>query len=371
MKLDRDIKDIIVVFISIKIVILVLMFFFSNLNPEYAKIMYIFDSQDTFLERLAFYDSQWYLHVAAEGYSESGNLMLDHGFYPAYPFMIFVLSLIGIDIILGGMIISWIAGVVTAVLFYILIKEDFGNAVAKKSVICFLLFPGAFFLSALYTEALFLMFVALSFIFARKEKWALAGICGAIVVLTKIQGILMIFPLVYMYYKKRRFSIKNTDRKIFYLALLPISLILFYFYLFSITGDFFASYNDQAEGWKKGPRFPLLPAMLAYIENPQLHTYSSSIIDLSFGIFFLLLLILMYKKLPREYFIYSFFAWAIPLIGGGTESLTRYLLLSFPSFILIGQWGERNKLVNWIIITVFVLLSIYFAYLFTRGYWAG
>ncbi|MBM3233450.1 glycosyltransferase family 39 protein [Candidatus Pacearchaeota archaeon] len=367
----RSISYLILIFILMKILFLAVMFSFPNVRPDYYMVGYIFNNQDTFLERLALYDGQWYLHIAAEGYSQGSNLMLDHGFYPMYPFTIWILSIFGLNIVVAGLVISWVAGALAVVLLYILIKDGFGNAVAKKSVTYLLIFPGAFFLSVLYTEALFLMFVALSFIYAQKEKWALAGIFGAFVTLTRIQGIFLVFPLAYMYYRNRGFLLKKTDKKVFYIALLPVSLVLFYLYLFSLTGDFFASYNDQAEGWGKGPRIPLLPTILKYIENPQFHTYSYSIIDLSFGIFFLVLLVLMYKRLPREYFIYSLFAWTVPLIGGGTESLTRYLLLSFPSFILLGQWGEKNKIVNWTIIIVFTILSAYFAYLFTRGHWAG
>ena len=50
-------------------------------------------------------------------------------------------------------------------------KLDYNDGVAKKAVLFFCVFPTAYFLSALYSESLFLVLVLASFYYARQTRW--------------------------------------------------------------------------------------------------------------------------------------------------------------------------------------------------------
>ncbi len=361
-------------FIKVGIIIVAGIAFWFVVNPFFLESMYTYRAPSSFIDHFVFWDGQWYLHLAEEGYSfgDSGTYLSDHGFYPLYPFLIFVLEFFFLPFAFSGLLISFLAGFVAVIFLYRLINEDYGHAVAHKSVLYLLLFPAAFFLSAGYTEALFLMLAVLCFVFARQQRWFLVGVCGFLISLTRIQGIFIFFPLAFMYLKQKQFKLMKIKWNALYLFLIPLGVFLFYLFLWAFTGDFFASYHDQAHYWGKHLEFPWTALFSGFLADPQFHSYFSSGIDVFFGVFFFILLFSIWNRLPREYFIYALCMWAVPLIGGGnSQSLTRYLLLSFPSFIVLGQMGKRNKIVHYVIVTAFASLLVYFTFLFVRGYWVG
>ena len=94
------------------------------------------------------------------------------------------------------------------------IKEEFDEHIAYKSIFYLLLFPTAYFFTAMYTEALFLFLVASMFLFARRDNWLVVGILGFFLSLTRIQGIILFIPMLYMYLSKIKFEFKKIDKRI-------------------------------------------------------------------------------------------------------------------------------------------------------------
>lgn len=80
-----------------------------------------------------------------------------------------------------------------------------GVKTARISVLAFAFFPTAFFLNAVYTEALFLTFTTGSFwaAYVRRDL-LLAGLLGALAAATRNFGVLLLIPLAHEWLRNRQ-----------------------------------------------------------------------------------------------------------------------------------------------------------------------
>jgi hypothetical protein len=65
-------------------------------------------------------------------------------------------------------------------------------------------FPTTVFFSAVYTEAVFLLFLVASFFFVRRGKWMSAGACALLASLTRNTGPLIFLALAWEFWRGRR-----------------------------------------------------------------------------------------------------------------------------------------------------------------------
>jgi len=81
------------------------------------------------------------------------------------------------------------------------------------------------------------------------------------------------------------------------------------------------------------------------------------VLDLSayFGVLFIAVAI--WKRLGASYALYCIISIVIPSFSG-TSSLSRYALVIFPAFMMLGYWGRRQWLDRAVVITFSVLLGI-------------
>ena len=74
-----------------------------------------------------------------------------------------------------------------------------GDEIAGRAVWLLAIFPTSVFFTTLYTESLFLMTSVAAFYYARRSRWALAGIWGLLASLTRVTGLLLLLPLAWEY----------------------------------------------------------------------------------------------------------------------------------------------------------------------------
>jgi hypothetical protein len=89
-------------------------------------------------------------------------------------------------------------------------------------------------------------------------------------------------------------------------------------------------------------------------------------------VFFILPIIGFFKKVRISYIFFAFFGYLLPTIQGSFSSLPRYVLILFPSFIIIALLIK--PLPNIVKICLFFMslaLLILEASLFLRGYWVA
>ena len=184
------------------------------------------------------WDAEWLLRIARDGYDE-----VSAAFFPLYPALV---ALLGSSIV-WGTLLSLVAAGLGAVCVFRIARAKLGDSGAHDTVLVLALFPTAFVFTAVYSDGLFLLLSAASFLAAERGRPWLAGIAGGLAVATRSMGLALVPALVYLLWPRSR---RETWRLV-PLLLLPAALGLYAFYLDREVGDAFAFTNAQASGWDR------------------------------------------------------------------------------------------------------------------------
>ena len=255
---------------------------------------------------------------------------------------------------------------------------------AERAIWYWLIFPTAFFGSAIYSESLFLLLVVGAFYAARRGYWEIASLLGMAATLTRFIGLIIAPMLLVEWWMQRRSSSseKWEGEQPSYLALLglffiPLGTVAYMGYLWRTFGDPLAFVHGAA-AWQHVPQSPLVT--VAELLRPPAEGWWAALwaahihIDnwLDFGLVSLFLglgLVLLVKKRWSEA-MFVLLGVLIPVSSGLLMSQRRYMWVLFPVFILLAQWGERRWL-DKTITTLSLLGLALFTALFANGYWVG
>jgi hypothetical protein len=154
------------------------------------------------------WDSAWYLVIAHYGYRpELGSYTSARdAFFPLYPLGVRVLSDIGLQAVLAGVLFSLAAFALALYGIHRLTTLELagsgragGGDVARLAVLVTALAPMAFFFSAVYSESLYLALSVGLFWCARQGRWAWVGILGALAAATRSTGLVLVAPALMLY----------------------------------------------------------------------------------------------------------------------------------------------------------------------------
>ncbi|MBI4453201.1 hypothetical protein HY636_00995 [Candidatus Woesearchaeota archaeon] len=408
------------IFIIIKILVFTTAFIGYNTIPfnqnMYNNNFKFFDKQETFSGIWQPWDSQWYMKIARDGYfaGKIGDLSdkAVFAFFPLYPLLIYLFNFGFNNLILSGLIVSFLCSIISVIYLYKLVLLDYSNPqnlytskqisyaseqtsytskqtsssncvqpeqegfaerfaagiIAKRTVFLFLLFPTAFFFTAVYTESLFIMLVILSFYYARQQKWFLASIFGILCSLTRSLGMFIVIPLLieYLQNKGSKGLMIKFDKSIIWPLIIPLGLLIYQLYLWFITGTFSTFFTAQ-KFWSRGV-FEV-SNYIPYFTNPTLHGFRNSIIDVAATFFFIIMLYYIYKHLRLSYFVYSLLIILIPLLSGNLMSMTRMIIVSFPLYIILALLTREKPVLFYVLASLFFIIQLITSSLFVANYW--
>jgi hypothetical protein len=307
------------------------------------------------------WDSVWYLWIAQHGYSSR----LATAFYPLYPLLVRAATLGFIPPILAGTAVSIAAFMVSLYLLYRLVRLDFDDRVARLTVLLVAVFPTSLFFSAVYTESLFLALSVGATLAARTDRWALAGLCGALAAATRSAGVLIVVPLAMLYLYgpapgwRRLRSPRTPGWSAAALVLVPLGLLAYLGYLALAHGWGLAPFQVEVFWGRRfagpigglahalsalpGDLSGLIPGHGTYIgPGDPISWAAHGLIDWGFVAFVLAGLALAWRQMPAAYLAYAvlLFAQAVsyPTTNEPLQSISRYVVVIFPAFI---GWGVK------------------------------
>jgi Gpi18-like mannosyltransferase len=336
----KNFKFIILIFFATRLLTWFLGYYSFQILYPTIKDTYLFDNhEDPIIDIWSVWDSGWYLEIAQTGYSpkiHTDNVtsnQANYAFYPAFPLAMRLLSQVTDSYVLSGLIISNVALFILSIFLYLLIKDEFNENIAKNSILFLYAFPTSFVFSSVYSESLFLMLTVLSYYAFRKDKFILSGLLGGFGALTRNIGVLLLIPLSIELYKKSM-SVKNKVYSFLKLLLIPFGASIFVIFIGNLTGNLFSVIKIQ-RGWDRELGNPIM-----YLLNALTSDYYPFRFTAFFTIAIILLILLLIKNLRNSYWIYSLLLFIIPF-STGIESLPRYILVSFPIYILLGVVKEK------------------------------
>ena len=315
-----------------------------------------------------------FLSIAQNGYSQ-----YEHAFFPFYPLLIKIVSgLLGKSLLnynYAALLVTHFSLFFALIGLYQLSRKEYGDKAAKYSLLLLLLFPTAFFLGSVYNESLFLALSVWSFYFARRDKWLFAGILGFFAAATRVVGIFLL-PALFIETLK---SNESKKIKYFALALIPLGLACYIYYLNNISGNPLLFISDlSVYGGQRQPGLTLLPQVfyrylfkiLPNINYFYFPTLFYSYLELFTAMFFSVIIVLLFFKSRLSYALYSLLAFITPTLTGSFSSLPRYVLIIFPAFMLCSYYLSKLKVsLRFCIFFILFIISAIATALFFRGYW--
>lgn len=344
------------------------------------------------------FDSSWFLSIAKYNYIQP----LQTVFYPLYPASIALLGLTGIPLVIAGILISCGSALGALYLLHRLVELDFGPTIARNTVWIVAWLPFALFLSAVYSESLFLLLTVASLYSGRLGRWWLAGILGALAAATRNSGILMMVPLLILYLYGPR-----ADREpelpanglrpryrlradVLWIALVPVGLLAYLVYLHFQTGHWLTPFRKEKHWLRSFEPLAGIPlGIYACLKdlyntipgvNPKflrhLHTLRVIRHFVELAVFALACWLIWFgrRRIPIAYTALAIVSLAmtasVPAKGEPLRSLPRFSLVIFPLWIALGIWATDKGRVRAVIAVCAPLIAVW-TYWFTGWLWAA
>ena len=296
---------------------------------------------DALVGPAARWDSVWFLDIAATGYDEQRA-----AFFPLYPLLMKAAG----DPLLGGLAISLGCLLAALVVLHRLVSLDHDRDVAALTVLLVAAFPGSLWLSAVYSEALFLLLSVGAVYAARTDRWMLAALAGMLAAATRSIGVLVLVPLAVIWWQAGR------PRAALPVVAVPLGLAAFCAVLAASGLDALGPFRAQ-DAWDRsfaGP-FGAIPhaaeaaydgvATLLSGDPRPTEPFDPSILNpvlLAVLALTLVAVVVAIRRLPAAYWLYVVAALALPLSwpvdGHPLMSLPRFVAVLWPLHLAVALW---------------------------------
>ena len=368
------------------------------------------------------WDASWYLVIAHYGYRpDLGAYTAPRtAFFPLYPLGLHGITWLGAPPVLAGVTLSLAALALALYGIHRLTTLELGGPsaggqarggeAARLAVLLTAFAPMAFFLSAVYSESLYLALSVGLFWSARHGRWMYVGVLGALAGATRSTGLVLALPALMIYlYGPREDRLPDIIRAraarllpryrlradILWLALLPVGVVLYGVFLAVGGGDPLTPLNAQ-DGWGRhfaGPYVGIWDGVRAAFEGArQLLSFQSrhvyfpasgspsvsaghNLVLLAFLIVAVPALIGVVRRLPAAYGAYAVAALALPLSypvsAQPLMSLPRFLLVLFPLTIWQAGWLADHPRARRPLLVLSGVLMVLFATQFATWHWVA
>ena len=321
------------------------------------------------------WDAGWYLSIAQNGYSFAPGKQSNVAFFPLYPYLIRLVHYViplsrDVGWLLVAIIVSNSALIIALIYLYKLVRLDFDRSTSARAVLYLCLFPTTLFLSAVYSESLFLASVVGSFYYARVEKWFLAGCIAAAAALCRSPGVLIIIPLAFEYLSQKEFQWRRLRPDCLALLLAPLALAGHLAFLRWRFGDWnILSKEETIPGWDRHLTMPWNTLLHAL---PGMNSFKGfhGAFEFFFTLALLGLAIFGYFRLRLSYSIYAAVSLLFITSWGELRSAPRFGLVVFPIIIALGLLG-RNQAFSRAYVILSTILALISMVVFSQWGWVA
>jgi hypothetical protein len=319
-------------------------------------------------------DINWYIGIAEHGYEPGDfNAEVPHNwaFFPLFPLLLRLASYITGEFVLTGMLLSHLFFLVGLFLMHRLcLLSGLMADDADRCLFYLAVFPTSYFFSLPLPESLFLMLTVGSFYLAKRERWLLAGLCGALASATRTTGVLLLPALAVLYWQMYRplRQMRPIRKDALALLLIPLGLVSFMIYLQAITGNAFA-FKDAMAAWGRKAGLFVSP-LYDYLRQPgeiAAH-WDFKLVNFLAVVIALVCSLVLLKRRQFPLAVYALLSVLVALSSALLQSQARYAMVIFPVYMVLATLGRRPKvdqLMRAIFLVLFGLMTAMFAAHFT------
>jgi hypothetical protein len=314
------------------------------------------------LRSLTSWDGWYYLGIVRDGYQAGpvSGAYANVAFPPLYPAVVRALSwpFPGSEGIVA-VLVSNVAFLVALALLVRLGTPYLGRRRAAIAAGLLIIYPFASVFAMAYTESLFLLLMVATFLAAERGHRAWAGVCLALGVLCRVQGVALILPLAIIMLRQDGWRPRPS---LAWLLLGPLAGLGFLAAIASITGST-TGYLDAQQAWGRegiggAPPEGTVAAMFTPYQAALLATLLASV--------FLLVFVRVDRMRPEYWLVPVLFIGA-ELSSGSLEAVGRITMLAFPFVWILANRRSPPFRRTWPLVSVglFTLIAV----LQFGGYW--
>lgn len=316
------------------------------------------------------WDALNYQKLAQFGYSATGELQPLLAFYPLYPWTVRLFAFVTRDYLTSAFIVSTLASLVTAIVFLRLVELDYSKELAQRAVWFLFIFPTSYFLHIGYTESLFLMLAFSCVYAARKQRWLLAGLFGALTCLTRANG-LVLLPVLTAEAAHQYWTTRRWQWQWLWIGVAGFGFVGYLLLNKYVTGDAFAFTSVMKQFFSKSlsPPWTGIDNALGSMSREPGEAEMIGTQEVLFIALGLACTVVSWIKLRPSYSVWMTGNWLLFVSVSFVLSVPRYTLTMFPIFILFSMLAKRRI---WLAVLTFwsMLYLAFFASLFVWGRWA-
>lgn len=307
----------------------------------------------TFASRFATWGAAPYLTIARNGYTPGSPLC---AYYPLLPALIAPVArcISAPAAFLWGLLLVNSLSVVGVLQLYRYFLEQSDHATARLATLLFLMFPGAIFLSFIYTESLFLVLSLIALRALHSGKNVAFAMAAFLMPLTKAIGVFVLIPAVY------HFAITGRKRGWWIMVFPLLGWVAYLGVMFYFTGDpfeglkaqrFFANSASIENIFNVGE---FLSSALSW--NQSLFDPAGGVLDRLTFVAFITGVACSYR-FSKEELYYVIAIGMIPAMSHHFVSYTRYVTVCFPVFL---GFGNVLRTINkaWLTIVIMSYFSV-------------
>jgi hypothetical protein len=361
-------KDIILLFFGTRLILTIIgVSSRILLEPFHGKEYVWVYSHRLWLDIWGVWDTGWFLTVAVNGYSTAGSqaaITLDQANYAFLPLYPLLMRIPIFTPYFTGFLISNLSLLAACFFLYRLVRLDSDSETAARSVKYLLVFPTSFILSGVFSESLFLALTLACFYYARRRpaNSVAVGLTGFLLALTRANGVILLPSLLLQFVCKR-----DGRREIWGsigLLGIPVGVMVFLLYLYSLTGSFFAFVEIRQLAWGHRLTNPLL-LLWTSLRSPDI----TVVINAAATITFVVVLCAFFRRIDFSYWLLAILSILALLINGEAvmHSMLRYMVVLFPLFILSARLGQ-NRTVDQLMTVTFALVQAFLMVFWSNGF---
>ena len=325
------------------------------------------------------FDSGWYLAIIEWGYGKPppDGKPSNHAFFPLYPTAAKVLrDTFAIDGFLAGIFVSYVCLLLAMSRFFREGVSRLGERDAWATVGFFLTFPTAFFLTAVYAEAMFLLLALLAFRDARGGDTRRAVLWGVLLGLTRASALAAAPALFLAAIERKRADARREWGRAILVGLSPVAAVLVWIFgvgwVFGEPGLFFRS----MEGWRRGASS--LGGIAAWFQSMKVRLVDADWLEdptfaLDYGVALLFGAIMVYQLVRRRWADAAWTAGAIalPVTTGLSGGMPRFLMVVYPVYYALAEGSKGRPVLRRVWWAVSGLLLLAAAARFVNWHWVA
>jgi len=345
-----------------------------------------------YLHLFAKWDSIWYLNIARTGY-----LNPDHfAFFPLYPLLMKIVTLPSSDVIvsyrtlvLTGFLISNVFFLASSVIIFKLTKLLGGrDDYAFYASFFFSIFPSSIFLSAIYSESMFLFLTLAALYYWRRGSPVKVTLLAFAASLTRPIGIFLIIPLLYDFVIEKyvnitfpsrnnirvniiRKTVVKRNRKILAIVSPILGYLSYVLFTYRRTGNPFAQFQAEESFWGTGYHEPINALSSLSLELHSMEILFQVIIVsffiLALSPFISKILNIETKIIPTSYLLYSAALLGLYLFIGEILAFPRFALTLIPIYLGMSYLSTK-RLPRFALIVFSLIFLTVGTLLFTNWY---